>query len=337
MPQFTTRICHIVIFLVSLAAFASTASADDVQKMAEGMLERARQLSDIRSPNAPGFRLNVAFSFIGKDLETLQGTYTEVWISNSQWRRETLVGDLRHVEIGASTRRWLVDDGKDLPEPATHIPAMVEMFPPRNTKFEFESHSSPDSATHCFLTTAAGEKHQRHAFCFDNDHHVLERSDSPYRVGDRVEDYACNYNQFGKIGDYWFPHQMQCRINGHRQIEAKVVDLSPVSAPDSALFRPPDGALEMDNCPVGLIPPRAASTPNPSPPKIPERQVSVSLWMIVDIQGKPQALRVSRSGGKEFDHSALDAVSRWRYKPATCNGEPTPARINVEFRFSSYR
>jgi protein TonB len=94
----------------------------------------------------------------------------------------------------------------------------------------------------------------------------------------------------------------------------------------------------MGNCPVDLIPPKAVSTPNPFPPAgMPERRVFVSIWMIVDINGKPQALRVSRSGGKEFDHSALDAVRGWRFKPAICNGEPMPARINVEVRFSPYR
>lgn len=332
------RIRPIVVSLISLVALARIAAAEDIQKTAEGMLERARQLSDIRSPNAPGFRLNVTFSFIGKDLETVQGTYTEVWISNSQWRREKVVGNLRQVEIGGPASRWLADDGNDLPEPAMHIPALVEMFPSRNTRFEFDSSWIPNSANQCFLTKAVGEKHQRSAFCFDNDHHVLARRDSPQSVGDRVADYACDYNQFAKFGDYWFPRQMQCRVNGHRQIDAKVIDLSPVSSPDSALFRPPDGALEVDVCPVNPIPPKAVSTPNPSAPRgILDRQVSVSLWMIVDIQGKPQALRVSRSGGKEFDRSALDAVRGWRFKPAICNGRPISTHINVEIRFAPYR
>ena len=329
---------RIVLSLIWLSAFVRTGGAEDVQKTAEGMMERARQLSDIRSPNAPGFRLNVTFSFIGKDLGTLQGTYTEVWMSNSQWRRETVVGNLRQVEIGGPASRWLVDDGKDLPEPAAHIPALVEMFPSRNVKFEFESSWIPNSAVQCFLTKAVGEKHQRHAFCFDNDHHVLARSDSPQSVGDRVADYACDYNQFAKFGDYWFPREMQCRVNGHRQIDAKVVDLSPVSSLDSTLFRPPGGALEVGVCPANPIPPKAVSTPDPSLPRgILERQVSVSIWMIVDINGKPQDLRVSRSGGKEFDRSALEAVRGRRFKPAICNGQPISTHINVEIRFAPYR
>ncbi|MGA2353454.1 MAG: energy transducer TonB [Terriglobales bacterium] len=336
--RFMIRFRRTASSLMLLALFVDAAAADDVQKTAEEMMERARQLSDIRSPNAPGFRMNVTFSFIGKDLETLQGTYTEVWMSNSQWRRETVVGDLRQIEIGGPASRWLVDDGKDLPEPATHIPTLVQMFPSRNTKFEFKSSWIPNSTKQCFLSKAVGEKHQRHAFCFDNDHHVLARSDSPQSVGDRVADYACDYNQFAKFGDYWFPRQMECRVNGHRQIEAKVVDLSPASSPDSGLFKPPDGALEMGVCPANPLSPKAISTPDPSVPRgMLERQVSVSIWMIVDINGKPQDLKVSRSGGKEFDRSALEAVRGWRFKPAICNGQPISAHINVEIRFSPHR
>jgi hypothetical protein len=233
------RIRPIVVSLISLVAFARIAAAEDIQKTAEGMLERARQLSDIRSPNAPGFRLNVTFSFIGKDLETVQGTYTEVWISNSQWRREIVVGNLRQVEIGGPTRRWLADNGEDLPEPVANIAAMVQMFPSRNAKFEFDSAITRDPVTQCFLTKAVGERQQRHAFCFDKNHHVLAENESPQLVGDRVADYACSYNQFAKFGDYWFPRQIECRLNGHRQVEAKVVDLSPISSPDSALFMRP--------------------------------------------------------------------------------------------------
>jgi hypothetical protein len=89
------------------------------------------------------------------------------WVSSSQWRRETLVGDLRCVEIIGPTRHWPIDDGKDLPEQAAPISTVLEMFPAKNAIFEFESATSPDSATQCFLTKAEGEKHLRHAFSFD--------------------------------------------------------------------------------------------------------------------------------------------------------------------------
>lgn len=73
--------------------------AEDTQKASETLLQRARQLSDIRSPNAPGFRLKVTFSCTAENLETLEGSCTEVWVSGSLWRRETTVGDFRRIEL----------------------------------------------------------------------------------------------------------------------------------------------------------------------------------------------------------------------------------------------
>ncbi len=331
----------IVFSTVLLLVFGGTSAAEDVQKAAEGMLDRARQLSDIRSPNAPGFRLNVTFSFIEQDLETLQGTYTEVWISNSQWRRETVVGNFRRAEIGGPDKYWMVDGGKDFPEEAARVSTLVNVFPTKAAKFEFESITSPNPATQCALTKAVGEKHQRHAFCFDKDKQVLLRNIAPQVVGERIADYSCDYRQFRKFGDYWFPREMACFEDGHRKMEAKVVGLSPASSPDAALFTPPAGALEMGNCSQTPVAAEALSTPE-LPSKVPRSQRgdhrhSVVVWMVIGTNGKPRDLRITRSGGKEFDDTALATVRGWRFKPGTCNGEPTAVSTSVEMTFWGYQ
>jgi hypothetical protein len=106
-----------------------------------------------------------------------------VWISNSQWRRETVVGSLRRIEIGGPTRSWLVDGGNDFPEEAVRVSTLAEVLPQRAAKFEFESFTNPDSASQCAVTKAKGEKHQRHAFCFDKDSNVLVENIAPHSVG----------------------------------------------------------------------------------------------------------------------------------------------------------
>jgi protein TonB len=55
--------------------------------------------------------------------------------------------------------------------------------------------------------------------------------------------------------------------------------------------------------------------------------------MIVDTKGKPQSLEVARSGGEPFDEFAIAAVRSWRFKPATCGGEPISMPIKVEVSF----
>jgi len=59
----------------------------------------------------------------------------------------------------------------------------------------------------------------------------------------------------------------------------------------------------------------------------------MALWLIIDAKGKPQEVRVTRSGGKPFDDEAVNTVQRWRFKPATCNGEPMGTQITLELNY----
>jgi len=67
--------------------------------------------------------------------------------------------------------------------------------------------------------------------------------------------------------------------------------------------------------------------------QLPFRNSSLVLYLIVDTQGKPQDVRVSESGGKDFDYIAMTGIRTWRFEPATCDGEPIPAEINVAIHF----
>jgi TonB family protein len=322
---------------ILLVLCGSASPLDDVQKTAEGMLNGARQLSDIRSPNAPGFRLNVTFSFVGPDLDPLHGTYTEVWISNAQWRRETVVGDYRNIEIGGPDKYWLIDGGKDLPEEAARVSTIVDMFPKRSAIFEFETITDYNPTTQCAVTKAKGEKHRKQAFCFDKDKRVLKESVAPRVFAANVTDYSCRYNQFWKFGDYWFPHEMVCFMDGRQRLEAKVVGLSFEPSPEATLFTLPAGAVEIGDCSVAPVPPKALSTPAPRsmllPSQLADYQYSVVVRMVIDTKGKPRNLRITRSGGKESDDIALRTVRAWDFKPGTCKGEPMAVPNSVEMKF----
>jgi TonB family protein len=331
-------IVFIIVLVIALYTVSTgTCAAQDIQKTAEGMLNRARQLSDIRSPNAPAFRLNVTFSFIGHDLETLQGTYTETWISSTQWRRETVVGDFRRIEIGEPARHWRFDSANDLPEEAARVSALVEVFPPRKAQFQFDLITNIDASTQCAVTKATVEQHEKYAFCFDKTTQVLVENVAPQPVGQRTTDFACSYSEFHKLGDYSFPRDMTCFQENHWKIEAKVADLSLAPSPDAALFTPPAGSLEIGNCSQDPVPPKATSTPDPMYPARMDRESSVMLRMVVDVHGKPQGVRVTRSGGKQFDERAMASVRSWHFKPGTCNGEPIPLEVNVIMNFAHYR
>lgn len=61
---------------------------------------------------------------------------------------------------------------------------------------------------------------------------------------------------------------------------------------------------------------------------------SVVVRVEVDATGYPNNVTViQRSGSRELDRAATDAVRRWRFSPAVSNGQPVPGSIEVPFDF----
>ena len=60
---------------------------------------------------------------------------------------------------------------------------------------------------------------------------------------------------------------------------------------------------------------------------------SVLLSLIVDREGMPRDIRVKRPLGMGLDEKAIEAVSKWRFKPALKSGQPVAVRAQVEVNF----
>jgi TonB family protein len=58
--------------------------------------------------------------------------------------------------------------------------------------------------------------------------------------------------------------------------------------------------------------------------------------LIVDAQGRPQAPAVIRSLRPDMDVKAMQAVMKYRFKPATMEGKPVATLITVEVNFRLY-
>ena len=65
-------------------------------------------------------------------------------------------------------------------------------------------------------------------------------------------------------------------------------------------------------------------------------QGRVVLWIIVNTQGMPEQIKIKKSLDPGLDQSAVESVSHWRFAPATKDGQPVAAMINVEVNFRLY-
>jgi TonB family protein len=89
----------------------------------------------------------------------------------------------------------------------------------------------------------------------------------------------------------------------------------------------------------GTTPPRTIYAPDPEyseTARIAKYQGVMTLGMIVGADGIPRDVWVVRKLGLGLDQKAIEAVRRWKFEPATRDGELVAVHINVEVTFHLY-
>lgn len=107
---------------------------------------------------------------------------------------------------------------------------------------------------------------------------------------------------------------------------------SPVAAAPSAPTAAPPTAAASDR-PVPLP---GQSPPPAYPPAALRRGESGTVVVRVDVDasGMPlDAKIIQRSGSRDLDRAALDAVRGWRFQPAQSNGQPMAGSLEIPFDF----
>ncbi len=89
----------------------------------------------------------------------------------------------------------------------------------------------------------------------------------------------------------------------------------------------------------GVTVPEAIYSPEPGfsdEARKTKHQGIVMLVLVVGKDGHPYDIRVSQSLGMGLDEKAIEAVNRWRFRPATMNGQSVATRIAVQVDFRLY-
>jgi len=59
----------------------------------------------------------------------------------------------------------------------------------------------------------------------------------------------------------------------------------------------------------------------------------VVLSVVVTTEGKATNIQVTKGPGLGLDEKAVDAVRKWRFKPAMKDGKPVPTKVPIEVTF----
>jgi TonB family protein len=104
---------------------------------------------------------------------------------------------------------------------------------------------------------------------------------------------------------------------------------------------PPDNSSDVVYERLGkdIAPPRAVYQPPPEYAERPRRkkiQGIVMVSIVITADGTVRDAKVMTSLDKDLDKKALEAVSKWRFQPATKDGKPVSLRTVVEVNFHLY-
>jgi TonB family protein len=317
----------------SVLLLLGVAFAEDHKVAGERLVQAAQQASDIRVEGAPSFRLEGTFRIIPKAPgKESTGRYTEIWHSQTKWRREVETSSFHHVEIGGGNRRWVVATGTDRPNAA--FDRDLTLLPnPINLKITGTSKRHLNNATATCINFET--EWSKGTDCLDPQTGVLLLREESITRGD-ARHSSCSYKNHEKFGDHWFPRSIRCLTNRGDDIELTISKLAAELSVEEGLFTKPQDAIESVNCLGHVVPPRAIYSPDPKYPDHHNESPIVVLWMTVGLDGKAQDPRIARSAGKDFDQPALDMVRQWRFEPSTCDGVSVPVQINIEVNFRKF-
>ena len=93
------------------------------------------------------------------------------------------------------------------------------------------------------------------------------------------------------------------------------------------------------NPPPCATPPRPIFSPAPeysSKARKAHYQGECTLSVIVETNGRTSDIRVLSALGMGLDEKAIEAVKRWKFKPAMQDGKPVPVQIPVAVSFNLY-
>jgi TonB family protein len=320
---------------ITLVVLTEISAAKDDKKTATLLIEKASELSDIRTERAPGFRMEGSFRIIpkkgGKEVE---GTYTEIWVSKMKWRREVQTSSFHNVEVRAADSKWLADSGSERPDPVFYGPLTLvtsDKIPQVHRVSERELGTT--KAT-CVESTI--DDWSKGLDCVDPDAgtFLMRGYQMSPPNGLPPVHHSCVYRNYEKFGTHLFPRSIHCANDPEDDIELAITKFTMEASPDENLFLQPPGAVETARtCHGRLAAPRTVLTLDPSYPPHHHESVTVVLFLTITADGKPFNPVIARSAGKDFDQAALDAIRNWRFKAPTCDGIPYPASINVEMPF----
>jgi TonB family protein len=313
-------------FIVVLALF-HLAHAESKQQRAEELLKRATQGSSLDPSSGEPYRIQYRFkvtAFAGVDVP---GTYLRVWGGSGRWRQEISVPGFSEIVVVNGNKKWI------LRSTAAEPNVLFSLGWGLQPKLQWE----PDEVAHAIRAEKHGAQRFQciergpknggwRTFCFDDTTGKLTTLTN--------NGMSFEYSDWRQIDSRLVAGHVKMLGDEHQEVDAELVSPGKSPSGDSDFIKPA-GAEEWTYCehqsPAVLT---ARSEPDFG---LATLRGGVEVYGVIETDGHISHATVVSGSGKEFEKPALAAFSRWRFRPAMCDGVPIRTETRITFRVTSYR
>jgi len=298
------------------------------------LFEKADQAVNFRSPGSPPLRLVQEFTIWTLEQGEVHGTYTLVWVDADRWREEFALPDYQEVHVGGHPIIRRLESRPIPPLAAMRARSLVKRMTLsatlQNWHVEKTREEQEGQMTAKCVSLSLGEWTDA-TYCFDPDQGYPLSSNTKMLSDEKTTAWSDYLN----LGGHWIPRVTREFQKGVLIAQNQIKDASLLSSFDPALFSPPAGAEQMEGCGTAEYPKpiRRAEPPYPSAEKANRVEGTVTLFVRIDRQGKAETVGILESLDAGLEQSAMQTVKEWRYKPASCGGNPIPMEMEVQINF----
>jgi len=268
----------------------------------------------------------------------LDGSYRFFWNGPAQWREEIAFPGYGEVQIGGRGVVFLKRSTDFEPVRIEQLHTTLGFGSSGASFFDLDPH--PDESieniqeqsvnglrARCakIVRTVAQEKHERRV-CVD------------IAAGTIVRPEGFHDTEIAPVGTKAYPRRLTFMEDGKPTVSIEITELKTVEGIPASVFESPLGATARPGCmnPRRPIPILKVDADYPLQERRNRVQGQVDVYAVIGLDGVPKQLAIARGVSPTLNRQSMNAISRWRFKPATCGGNPVDVEMLISVRFTAY-
>lgn len=328
-----------IVVLACLLAAPPALSADKADKIRpEDLLARARSEEILWTKGTPPLAMQAQLQVADGKGGWINGEYTFDWESPAEWREEIRFSNYYRLRIGSQEGYWQATNLNYQPELVFELDELLRLK--RTLKLEqgerlSKVHIRRRGTVSEECSEAKGKFGTSRALCFDGTAGELLSIDYPSTESGNASDISrVEYSSFKTVDGKSIPFEIQGFRGGEPALVMTIAKIEAMPENEAGLFERPAKSEFWATC-DDRTDPEVIHTVVPNFPDPMGSAESVTLYVVIDVDGSPSQIAVIQGGDSELEAATIAAVRHWRYKPAMCG--QTPVRTEGEQTFTIHQ